>query len=286
MEFIISVFLPLALAVIMFSLGLGLRPADFLNVAREPKAFAIGALLQIVALPLAAYLIATNMGLSSEFAFGIMILALCPGGPTSNMFSKLARGDVALSVSLTAVVSLTSIITIPILINWIAWALDSDDIPDVDVTSLTVSMIFVTAVPIALGMLIRHFWRHAEVLESVTTKAATALIIVVIAGALSANWGLFLENLGIIGPAVTLLLISMTTLGTAASMLSRLNRQQTTSVAIETSIQNGTLGIAIGSLIAGGQATLPAYALPSALYGILMYFVVAPYVIWRRSISN
>ncbi|MEO0543621.1 MAG: bile acid:sodium symporter family protein [Pseudomonadota bacterium] len=286
MDFIITVFLPLTLAIIMFSLGLGLTVGDFLNVARKPKAFTIGYLLQVIALPVVAYLIATNIGLSSELAFGLMILALCPGGPTSNLFSKLAHGDVALSVALTAIVSLTSIFTLPLFIAMFANAFANAEIPRIDVTSLTLTMVFVTAIPIALGMIVKSFFKHAAFLETVTTKIATGLIIVIIVSAVTANWGLFIENLGVIGPAVTLLLISMTILGTFVSQVAGLSASQTTSIAIETSIQNGTLGIAVGSLIVGNQAGLPGFSLPSALYGILMYAVVAPFVIWRRSIRN
>ncbi|MEM6306296.1 MAG: bile acid:sodium symporter, partial [Pseudomonadota bacterium] len=157
MEFLINVILPLSLAIIMLSLGVGLTGADFARVAQRPRAFAVGAFAQVLLLPLAALVIIQLFGLAGEIAVGFMLLSFCPGGVTSNIISKLARGDVALSVSLTAVVSLLSILTVPLLTAWAVTRFMGDAGPDVSVTSLALAMFAITTVPVLLGVALRRF---------------------------------------------------------------------------------------------------------------------------------
>lgn len=181
MDILINVVLPLSLAIIMLSLGIGLTLADFTRVAQRPKAFAIGAVAQVILVPLAAYVIARTFGLSGALAAGFMVLSFCPGGVTSNIVSKLAGGDVALSVSLTAIVSLLSIVTVPVLTAWAVVHFMGDAAPDVSVTSLAIAMFLITTLPVTIGVTFRHFaTRAADRIEPILSVLATLLFVVII----------------------------------------------------------------------------------------------------------
>jgi BASS family bile acid:Na+ symporter len=284
MDLLINVVLPLSLAIIMLSLGIGLTVADFGRVALRPRAFAIGALCQVVLLPLTALTVTWVFGLRGELAVGLFLLALCPGGVTSNMISRLARGDVALSVSLTAVISLLSILTVPVLAAWsVRWYM-GDAAPPVTVASLALAMFLITTLPVALGVLVRHLApRFADRVEPGLTGLATALFVLIVLAALAGNWDLFLSNLASLGPALISLNLALMVLGLLIAGLFGLAWQARKTVSIETGIQNATLGITLAALISGQSEGFSTYALPSAVYGITMYLVALPFVVWFRS---
>lgn len=287
MDILITVFLPLALAIIMFSLGLGLTLEDFRRVFVAPKAFGIGALSQIVILPIVAYAIAVAFGLRPELAVGLMILSFCPGGVTSNILTKFARGDLALSISLTGVISLVAVVSVPLLVAFSADHFMGVDAPPVNVTSLAVAMFLITALPVVLGMAMRHYAPRATgVVERPLEWVAVVLFVIVVVGALAANWALFVENLAVLGPAVVVLNIVLLALGLGLARLAALDGRQATAIAIETGIQNATLGITVGSLIVEQASALPPFSLPSGVYGITMYAVSLPFVFWRRSLAD
>ena len=286
MDSLITVFLPLALAIIMFSLGLGLTLDDFRRVLSAPRAFGVGALAQIVALPVVAYAIAVMFRLPSELAVGMMILSFCPGGVTSNILTKFARGDLALSISLTGVISLVSVVTVPLLVAFAADRFMGVDAPPVNVTSLALAMFLITAVPVVLGMLLRHFASGLTTsVEGFVEKLAVVLFVVVVVGALASNWSLFVENLPVLGPAVVVLNVVLLAIGVGLARLTSLDGRQATAISIETGIQNATLGITVGSLIVEQASALPPFSLPSAVYGITMYGVSLPFVYWRRKLA-
>lgn len=286
MDSLITVFLPLALAIIMFSLGLGLTLDDFRRVFSAPRAFGVGALAQIVALPVVAYAIAVMFRLPSELAVGMMILSFCPGGVTSNILTKFARGDLALSISLTGVISLVSVVTVPLLVAFAADRFMGVDAPPVNVTSLALAMFLITAVPVVLGMLLRHFASGLTTsVEGFVEKLAVVLFVVVVVGALASNWALFVENLPVLGPAVVVLNVVLLAIGVGLARLTSLDGRQATAISIETGIQNATLGITVGSLIVEQASALPPFSLPSAVYGITMYGVSLPFVYWRRKLA-
>lgn len=286
MDSLITVFLPLALAIIMFSLGLGLTLDDFRRVFSAPRAFGVGALAQIVALPVVAYAIAVMFRLPSELAVGMMILSFCPGGVTSNILTKFARGDLALSISLTGVISLVSVVTVPLLVAFAADRFMGVDAPPVNVTSLALAMFLITAVPVVLGMLLRHFASGLTTsVEGFVEKLAVVLFVVVVVGALASNWSLFVENLPVLGPAVVVLNVVLLAIGVGLARLTSLDGRQATAISIETGIQNATLGITVGSLIVEQASALPPFSLPSAVYGITMYGVSLPFVYWRRKLA-
>lgn len=284
MDTLINVVLPLALAIIMLSLGIGLTVADFARVASRPKAFAIGAVSQVILVPITAYLIARAFSLPPELAVGIMLLSLCPGGVTSNMISKLAKGDVALSVSLTAVVSLLSIVTVPVLAAWSVAHFMGEQGPEVSVTSLAIAMFLITTLPVLIGVTIRHFASSfAERIEPVLSTLATALFVIIVIAALAGNWGLFVENLATLGPALILLNAILMLVGLALATMAGLAFFSGKTVSIETGIQNATLGITLAAIISGQSEGFSTMALPSAVYGITMYLVAIPFVAWFRT---
>ncbi|MEL7466757.1 MAG: bile acid:sodium symporter [Pseudomonadota bacterium] len=282
---LLDVFLPLSLAFIMFSLGLGLTIADFTRVVRLPKAFAIGAFAQIALLPVVAYLLLQVFALPPELALGVMILSFCPGGVTSNILTKLSGGAVALSVTLTAVVSLLSVVTVPLLVDWSATEFMGLAAPDVDVTALAVAMFAITAVPVALGVALRAAATgFADRTEPWVSRIATVLFVVIVVGALASNWALFVDNLATLGPLLILMNVVLLALGVVLARLGGLNAADSTAIALETGVQNATLGITVAGLIAADPSgALSAYALPAGVYGITMYAVAAPFILWARS---
>ena len=281
---IVKVLLPLILFFIMFSLGLGLRGRDFSRVLKFPVAFGIGLLNQIVLLPLVALGLAHLFGLEAMFAVGLMILALCPGGVTSNLLAKLAGGNAPLSISLTAITSLLSIGTVPFLAAFSVNYFMGQGAPRVDVTGIGLTMFLITAVPVGIGMLLTvKYSALAEKIAPGVSRAAVVLFVVIIVAALAKNWGVFSSNLGTLGPVAVLLNVVMLALGIASARMLRLEKRDATTISIESGVQNGTLAIAVGSLVAGvdGQG-LPPETVPAAVYSITMYFVCLAFVFWRR----
>ena len=278
---IVDILLPLSLVFIMFTLGLGLTSNDFSNVVREPKAFGIGILNQMILLPMVAFGIILLSGLSSEMAVGIMILACCPGGVTSNIITKLARGDTALSISYTAVISILSVITLPIITGLSMNYFMGADAPPFNILSLGLTMFFITAIPVGIGLLVKlKYGFFANLFEPIATKISTFLFIIIVLGALASEWELFINNIFILGPSMVILIIIMLTIGYQSSKWFNMNRERSITISIESGIQNATVGITIGNLIMNSETGLSPLSLPSGVYGILMYFVCLPFVFW------
>ena len=156
MGIITDIFLPLALAFIMFALGLGLTGADFLRVLKQPKDFLVGAISQIILLPIIAFILIKIWPISPELAIGVMIIASAPGGVTSNILTSFAKGDVALSISLTAIISLLSVITVPFIIITSLNLLDLNNVSqNISLTNMALSMFLIVTLPVILGMIIK-----------------------------------------------------------------------------------------------------------------------------------
>ncbi|NNE90334.1 MAG: bile acid:sodium symporter family protein [Verrucomicrobiales bacterium] len=281
---IVKVLLPLILAFIMFSLGLGLRGKDFSRVIQFPRAFTMGLLNQLVLLPLVAFGIILLFKPAPELAVGIMILSLCPGGVTSNVLTRLANGNTPLSISMTAIVSLVSIVTVPLLVALSVRHFMGVDGPEVNVTRLGIQMFLITAVPVGLGMLLtRNVPQLVGIIAKGVSRTALVLFVFLIVAALAKNWEVFSSNLPNLGPALILLNVILLALGLATAKIIRLDPKDSTTIAIESGIQNGTLAIAVGALIAASETeTLPPTTVPAAVYGITMYLVSVPFVWWRR----
>lgn len=281
--FLLKVALPISLGVIMFSLGLGLKIDDFMRVFRRPTAFTVGAINQLITLPLTAFIIAIVFALPPELAVGMMILALCPGGVTTNFIARLAKGDVALSVSLTAVISLISIISVPFFVAFSVGLFMGTD-PVVDVSVLSIKMFTLVAVPVLLGLLVRMVLRRiAAPVERFFTIVSAILFIIILGAVLYSQWDVFIENLPILAPALIVLNIVLLIFGWSSARFLNLHGDEAATIAIETGVQNGTLGVAIGAIIAGSAGgDLSAFALPSAVYGVTMYLVTLPFIWFRR----
>ena len=278
---IIDVFLPLSLIFIMFTLGIGLTPKDFTNLLHNPKAFFIGIVNQMVILPIVAFVIILLIGITKELAVGIMILASCPGGVTSNIITKLAKGDTALSISYTAVISLLTILTLPIITILSMKHFMGTEAPPLNLLSLGLTMFFITAIPVGFGLLVRKKnKKFANNFEIIATKISTLLFMIIIMGALASEWQTFLNNLSQLGPAIVLLITCMLIIGYKSSNWFKMNRRQSVTVAIESGIQNGTVGITIGNIIINPETGLSILSIPSGVYGILMYFICLPFVFW------
>ena len=286
---IIDVILPLSLAYIMFSLGIGLKISDFGLIFTEPKAFAVGLGNQMVILPIAGFGIASILDLSGEMAVGLMILACCPGGVTSNILTKLAGGDTALSISYTAVVSVVSVITLPLIVGFSMDHFMGATSPDINILDLGITMFLLTTLPVMVGMLIRRYSEStADSIEPLIGKIAAGLFVIIVIAAIASEFDTLMENLGALGPAVVALNILMLGIGWKSATVLDLENNQATTVSIESGIQNATVGITVGGLVLAPEAgaTLSVLSLPSGVYGVLMYIVIAPFLYWRIGMSK
>ena len=285
---IVKVALPIILAFIMFSLGLGLRGKDFSNVLKYPKAFGMGLFNQLLLLPLIAFGLVSAFGLEGEIAVGMMILAFCPGGVTTNVLTRIANGHVPLSISLTAVTSLLSILTVPILVALSVKYYMGAAGPDVHMTRLGIQMFLITAVPVMLGMLLTRV--NPALVEKVSGafgRLAVIFFVLIVLAALAKNWEVVWTNLPRLGPGLVTLNLVLLAVGFFTSKMVKLNKKDSATIAIESGIQNGTLGIAVGALIAGaGSENLPPTTVPAAVYGITMYVVSLPIVFWLRKVCT
>ena len=276
---IIDIFLPVSLMFIMFTLGIGLTVENFKNIITQPKALILGLVNQMLLLPLIAFFILLIIKLPSEMAVGMMILACCPGGVTSNMLTKLAKGDTALSISFTAIVSIISVITLPIIVSFSMQYFLGSNAPSINILSLGMTMFCITTIPVGIGLFINTKYHDFSVSFSIiANKISTILFVIIIAGALTSEWEAFINNLNLLGPAIIALIFLMLFIGYYSASLFNLNKEKSITIAIESGIQNATVGITIGNLIFNQDTGLSILSLPSGVYGILMYLVCLPVV--------
>ena len=278
---IIDIFLPASLIFIMLTLGLGLESSDFTNLVRKPRSFFVGLTNQTLLLPLVTYIIILVFGITKEAAVGMMILACCPGGVTSNIITKLAKGDTALSISYTAFNSILAIVTLPLIVGFSMKSFLEQEAPDVNILSLGLTMFFITAVPVGIGLLIREKNKYyADKLEPKASKISTILFAIIILGALLSEWETFINNFVLLGPAIVLLILTMLIIAYKSSKLFKMSDKQSITVAIESAMQNGTVGITVGNLIINPESGLSILSIPSGVYSILMYLICLPFVFW------
>ena len=278
---IIDIFLPASLIFIMLTLGLGLKLSDFTNLVRKPRSFFVGLTNQILLLPLVTYIIILVFGITKEAAVGMMILACCPGGVTSNIITKLAKGDTALSISYTAFNSILAIVTLPLIVGFSMKSFIGLEAPDINILSLGLTMFFITAVPVGIGLLIREKNKYyADKFEPKASKISTILFAIIILGALLSEWDTFINNFVLLGPAIVLLILAMLIIAYKSSKLFKMSDKQSITVAIESAMQNGTVGITVGNLIINPESGLSILSIPSGVYSILMYLICLPFVYW------
>jgi len=279
-----AILLPLALAIVMLGMGLSLLPVDFKRITRYPKAVAVGTVCQILLLPLIGALITLVVPMQPEIAVGLIILAVCPGGPSSNLVTYLAKGDVALSVLLTAVSSVITVFTIPLFANLaLQYFLGTNTEIALPIGSTMLQIFLITLLPIVVGMAIRQqFPGTARRLEKQISRLAIgllALIVVLLLVSESSRLPGFLVQMGI--GVVLLNLLAMLT-GFLAGKVFRLSPAQQISIAIEVGIQNGTLAIAITA----GLLNNPDMAVPAAVYSLFMYVTGFGAIFYGRKVSR
>jgi len=268
-DIVSTVLLPTALAFIMFSLGIGLTPADFRRIVTQPRALLVGVLCHFVLLPLACFGMLQLAGIGGAFAIGFMILAACPTGTTSNLLTYIARGDVALALSFTAVASVLTIFTLPLIVSFaLEYFAGSGQRVEAPVGAMMKQMVVMLGLPVAIGMLLRHLKpAMGQRIEGACTRIASLLFILIVAAAVAKNWAMLRDNFHTLAPFAVALNVTMLACGFGMAWLARLSRQQSVTLGIETAIQNGTLAMVIGSSVLKQDA----YAMPGALYGVLMY---------------
>jgi len=280
MGIVTDIVLPLALAFIMFALGLGLTFADFARVARQPRDFLIGAASQLVLLPAVAWLLVGLWSLPPELALGVMIIAAAPGGVTSNILTALARGDVALSISLTAVISLVCVVTIPLIVVFAHDRLiGGATTGDISVAKTAISVFAIVTVPVTIGLLVRHFADSvARGFEPAARHISTGLFVVVLAGAIYQERGNIATYFAQAGLVTLSLNIAMMMLAYGIARLFASGPRQRTAISIECGLQNGTLAIAVAALLFGGGPV----AVPAATYSLIMFATALVYVAFAR----
>ncbi|MBE0441043.1 bile acid:sodium symporter family protein [Psychrobacter sp. FME13] len=276
--------LPLALAYIMFTLGTGLKPSDFKVIINYPKAFLIGLINQVIFVPLIALAVVLVMAPPPEIAFGIMLISFCPGGVTSNMLTYYAKGNVALSVALTGVVSLLSVVTLPILITLAFNHFMQDQTGSISAVKIGAVMFLLTTLPVTLGMLARYKFTDFMVRRSrILNSLASIFFVLIVFAAIASNWELLKSQLTSMGLELILIIMALFIFSILTSKLLKLSWFDTKTISIETSIQNSTTAITLAPIIMGTAVDLPAIALPAAVYGVLMYVVALPVIALIRN---
>ena len=260
---------PIALALIMLGLGLGLTGRDFLRVVNHPKDFLVGFICQLILLPVVAFIIVLILDLPIEIALGVMIIAAAPGGVTSNVMTKFANGDVALSISLTAIISLISIISVPFIIFKSADLLGISNIStNITMTGIAFKMALVVTVPVILGMIIRKFAENFITSNISTIERITTLLFIIVFASIwieeRENIFTYLKQAGL---AVLLLNIIMMLISYYVAKLIATGIKQRKCIAIECGLQNGTLAIFVATQIFSDIS----YIIPTAAYALIMY---------------
>ena len=266
---IVSKIAPIALALIMLGLGLGLSIKDFTRILRNPKDFLVGFICQLILLPIVAYILILILRLPLEIALGLMIIAAAPGGVTSNVLTKFANGDVALSISLTAIMSLLSIISVPFIVINSANFLGVTNISsDISMTGIALKMALVVTVPVIIGMIIRGFAENFIISKiNIINKITTILFIIVFAAIWIEERNNIFSYLAQAGFAVLILNVIMMTLAYFIAKKFATGIEQRKCISLECGLQNGTLAVFVATLMFNDVA----YMVPTAAYALIMY---------------
>ncbi|MCO1581241.1 bile acid:sodium symporter family protein [Crossiella sp. SN42] len=267
-----SIFLPVALALVMFGLGLTLTGADLRRVARSPKAAAITLACQMLVLPVVGFGLVLLFDLPAELAVGAMLLAASPGGSSASLFSHLAGGDVALNIAVTALNSVLALITLPIVVDLsMTYFLGSGK--EIGIQADKLAQVFAgVLVPVGLGMWVRHRYSGwAQRMAGPVKVAAIVVLFVVVTTAVVTQWTVFVAHLGGVGLLALLFCVCCLVIGYLVPRAFRVAREQAIASAMEIGIHNGVLAIAVAVSVLGS----PTMAIPAAVYGIVMNFPTA-----------
>lgn len=274
----VTILLPIALGLIMISLGLELTRADFKRVFELPKGVAIGLLNLIVIAPFLAFAIAEVFGLAAVLAVGLVLLGSSPGGTTANLLTHLAKGDTALSVTMTAISSVGALITVPLYLGLATEHFDAGEAGDFSMAGIVIRVFLITIVPLALGMYLRERYpeRVAAVIDRVKRAAIIAFLAVVIA-AIASEYETVTDNFTEVALATLALNVAAMSVSFTIATLARLDGRQATAIALELGVHNSTLAIAVAAIVNID------YAIPAAVYSVFMYITAG---LFARFMAN
>ena len=272
--------LPIAIATIMGSLGLALTPADFRRVLVAPRGVAIGMLNLALISPLLAFAMAELFALPPELAVGLVLLGASPGGMMANLLTHLARGDTALSVTMTAISSVASVVTVPLFLSLSSDHFEAGTLGDVSMPGVVALVFAITIIPVAIGMTLRQRWpeRVAEVYPRVRAASLILFALVVVAAIVS-EYDTVAENAADVAGAALSLNVAAMSISFVISKLARLDNRQSTAIALELGVHNSTLAIAVGASLTS-ELTIPA-----AVYSSFMLFTGGLFA-WTMSRRN
>lgn len=264
-----SVVLPASLFIIMLGMGLSLETSDFRRVIRMPKAALVGFVNQLVFLPLIGLAICILFNLPPVLAVGLMVLAACPGGVTSNLISHVAKGDLALSISLTAVTSFITVITIPLITSFsLEYFLSANEDISSPVKDIMIQVFGITVLPVSIGMIIRRrSLAFARRMEAPMRVASVVIFIAVVVGLIVKEHAMIADSFASVGLATMSLNIITMILGFFSARALKLKLPQAITITVETGIQNGTLAIVIALSILGNSEM----SIPAAVYSLIMF---------------
>ena len=274
---------PIALAIIMFGLGLGLTVSDFLRITKLPKDFFTGFICQVILLPIIAFILIKIIPIPVEIALGIMIIAAAPGGVTSNVLTKFANGDVALSVTLTSVVSMFSIISVPFIIFNSAELLGVTGMnKDISITNMSLKMFFVVTVPVMLGMIVRSLMTNFILAKTLLIqRISIILFLIVFISIWVEEWDKIISFLARAGLISFILNIVMIFLGYYIAKYFTSGIAQRKCISLECGLQNGTLAVFVSTQLFEDII----YMVPTASYALIMFVTSIIFVLIVRKIS-
>lgn len=274
---------PIALAIIMFGLGLGLTTNDFLRIIKVPRDFIIGFLCQVILLPIIAFILITIIPLPAEIAIGVMIIAAAPGGVTSNILTKFAKGDVALSISLTAFVSIISIFTVPLIIYNSAKFLGVSEINrEISIVSMSLKMFFVVTVPVIFGMIVRSLMSVHIISKTILIqRLSIILFLMVFISIWVEEWEKIVKFLTQAGLVSLILNLIMIFLGYNIAKYFASGIAQRKCISLECGLQNGTLAVFVGTQLFDNMT----YIIPTAAYALIMFVTSIIFVLKVRKIT-
>ena len=274
---------PIALALIMLTLGLGLTTSDFTRVIKRPKDFLVGLICQVILLPIIAFVLIKILNVQPALALGVMIIAAAPGGVTSNILTKFANGDVALSVSLTAIISLLSILTVPFIVIQSADLLNINYITQqISMSGISIKMFLVVTLPVLIGMLIRKLANKFIITQTaLIEKISLILFIVVFISIWIEEWENIITYLSRAGIITLILNITMMTLGFYVAKIFASGIAQRKCISLECGLQNGTLAVFVSTQLFDDVI----YLIPTASYALIMFVTSIIFVLLLRKVN-
>ena len=274
---------PIALALIMLTLGLGLTTSDFTRVIKRPKDFLIGLICQVILLPIIAFVLIKILNVQPALALGVMIIAAAPGGVTSNILTKFANGDVALSVSLTAIISLLSILTVPFIVIKSADLLDINYLSkEISMSGISIKMFLVVTLPVVIGMLIRKFAQDFIIKRTaLIEKISLTLFMIVFISIWLEEWDNIIMYISRAGVITLILNVTMMVLGFYVAKIFASGIEQRKCISLECGLQNGTLAVFVSTQIFDDII----YLIPTASYALIMFVTSIIFVLLLKKVN-